>query len=141
MTTAFCLKKKKGKNSFGGTGDKRKCIETNSRNPFTEVNDFDDDQVTRKICPNDIFFFPLQLRYVTTPVDCYIPVYGHITQLDERMRNFYPFFFIFSRFLFFFCVNDIVKRRRTNERTKEISRQNKSGQRLKVFQKRQERPT
>jgi hypothetical protein len=37
---SLLFKEKKGKNSFGGNGDKRKCLETNSRNPFTEVNDF-----------------------------------------------------------------------------------------------------
>ena len=62
------------------------------------------------------------------------------------MRNFYPLFFLTSFFSFFSFVylNDIVKKDDDDEEEEEeetFSRQNKSGQRLKVFQKRQERST
>lgn len=60
MTTAFCLKKKKGKTHLVETETRGNVDETNSRNPFTEVNDFDE-RVTRNICCIDIFLFPFSL--------------------------------------------------------------------------------
>ena len=99
-------------------------------NPFTEVNDFDE-QVTRKIWPNDIFFFfsPILLCYNISSciiVDWHYRYMGLITA-DGRMEgNFYLFFF--SPFSFVFCKRSIVKKkgRRRNFSTKQIGSEVKS---------------